>query len=123
MEATHAAWLAKLVSVAHAGIVGITVYGLVAVLLGRFSSGSLEHPFAWIFLAVCMSQLVSYAVFRECILTRWEKTLLEQAGSPRTYTGTFLQRFIPELPDNVAHTGVPLIVLAILFGLLLQLSR
>ena len=117
----HATWLARSVSVAHAVVVGVTVYGLVGVVFGRFSKSSLQHPFTWIFLAVCVAQLASYAVFRECILTRWEKQLLAQAGSPKTYTGTFLQRLVPELPDNVAHTGVPLIVLAILAGLLVQL--
>ncbi|MFY7865673.1 DUF2784 family protein [Roseateles sp.] len=123
MEAVFAAWLAKFVAVAHAAIVGITMYGIVGVILGRYSRRSLQRPMTWVFMGACVSQLASYAVFRECLLTRWEKSLLQQAGEPKTFTGTFLQRFIPELPDHVAHTGIPLIVLAIFIGLLLQLAR
>lgn len=123
MDAAQAAWLAKLVAIAHATLVGVTMYGVVGVLLGRFSRASLKRPFAWVFIGACVLQLSSYALFSECLLTRWEKELLELAGSPHTYTGTFLQRFIPDLPDNVAHTGIPLIVLAIFIGLLLQIFR
>jgi hypothetical protein len=121
LQEPYAFWLARLVAIAHAMIVGFTVYGAVGVILGRFTSSSLQQPFTWVFIAACVGQLASYAIFRECILTRWEKDLLQQSRSPRSYTGTFLQRFIPNLPDDVAHTGIPLIILAILVGLVAQM--
>jgi hypothetical protein len=121
MDAADLLWTARVVSVVHAIVVGVTMYGIVGVLLGRFTRSSLKRPFTWVFLAACLSQLLSYALLQECILTRWEKSLLYLAGSPKTYTGTFLQQYIPQLPYNVAHTGIPLIILAVLVALIAQL--
>lgn len=111
---------ARVLAVLHAFVVAITVAGGVAVFTGRFRQFRATDGFAWAFLACALGQLVSLVLTGGCILTTWQRELLLRAGAPDPFPGTFLQRYLPWLPDWVAVRGVPLLTLGALVGATVQ---
>jgi|GEM_PF-1298426 len=111
-----AIFLARALAVLHALIVGVTVAGTVAIFTGRFRHFRRGDLFAWAFFACCLGQLISLALAGGCILTHWQRELLQLAGETEPFSGTFLQRYLPFLPDWFARRGVPLLTLAALLG-------
>ncbi len=117
-----ALFLARALAILHALVVGVIVAGTVAVVFGRFRHFRRDDLFAWAFFACCLGQLLSLALTGGCIFTNWQKELLLQSGETEPFSGTFLQRYLPFLPDWFAHRGVPLLTLAALIGAGVQVA-
>ena len=109
-------WFARCLALIHAIIVAITVAGGVAIFTGRFRHFRLDDFFAWAFIACCVGQLISIVLTGGCIVTAWQRELLLRAGEADAFSGTFLQRYLPWLPNWFAVTGVPLLTLGALTG-------
>jgi hypothetical protein len=73
----------------------------------------------WAFIACCVGQLGSLLLTGGCILTQWEKRA-RGIGSGDTYAATFLQQYLPFLPEWFPDT-VPLLTLAALVGAAVQI--
>jgi hypothetical protein len=117
-----AIWWARGLALLHAGVVAVTVAGGVALFTGRFRAFHLGDYFAWTFFACCVGQLISLVLTGGCIFTSWEREMLAIAGQRHSYTGTFLQRLFPWLPDEFVSQGVPLLTLGALMGAVIQAS-
>lgn len=113
-------WYVRGLALLHALIVAITVAGGLAIFTGRFRQARLDDLFAWAFFACCVGQLISLVLTGGCILTRWQRELLLRAGETEAFSGTFLQRYMPWLPNWFAVSGVPLLSLAALVGATVQ---
>jgi hypothetical protein len=109
-------WFARVLAFVHTLIVAITVAGGVAIFTGRFRHFRLDDFFAWAFIACCVGQLISLVLTGGCILTTWQRELLLRAGEADVFSGTFLQRYLPWLPNWFAVRGVPLLTLGALAG-------
>jgi hypothetical protein len=114
-----AMWLADAVLVVHGLVVGVTVAGGVAIFTGRFAKFHARDVFAWSFLACCAGQLASLLLTGGCILTQWERQLRHQADPSARFSQTFLQHYLPFLPNWFTAT-VPLLTLAAAVGAALQ---
>jgi len=113
-------WIARCLALLHAVVVAVTVAGAVAIFTARFRRFHRGDLFAWAFLACSVGQLVSLALTGGCILTAWQRQLLLQAGDGEPFSGTFLQRYLPWLPNWFAVQGVPLLSLGALVGASIQ---
>ena len=122
ISSESALWWARGLALLHASVVAVTVAGAIAIFTGRFRRFRPRDYFAWTFFACCVGQLVSLVLTGECIFTSWGRELLAMAGQRHSYTGTFLQRLLPWLPDRFASQGVPLLTLGALVGALIQAS-
>ena len=111
--------LAQAILIFHAVIVGVTVAGGIALFTGRFSRFQRHDYFAWAFIACCVGQLGSLLLTGGCILTQWEKRA-RGTSSGDTYAATFLQQYLPFLPEWFTDT-VPLLTLAALVGAAVQI--
>jgi hypothetical protein len=120
LSAELATLLARALVLLHSAVVGVTVAGGIAVVLGRFSRVHRRDYFAIAFFACSMGQLLSLVLTGGCIFTQWERQLLSVAGQPWSFDGTFLQRFFPWLPDRFATTGVPCLAFGALGGAIVQ---
>jgi len=113
-------WIARGLALLHAVVVAVTVAGGVAIFTGRFRQFRRGDLFAWAFLACSLGQLVSLALTGGCILTTWQRQLLLHAGDVKPFAGTFLQRYLPWLPNWFAVHGVPVLTLGALVGASIQ---
>lgn len=102
---------ARVIALVHALIVATTVAGGVAILTGRFRQFRIDDYFAWAFIACSLGQLISLVLTGGCILTTWQREFLLHAGEADAFSGTFLQRYLPWLPNWFAVSGVPLLTL------------
>jgi len=114
-------WFARVLALVHALIVALTVAGGVAIFTGRFRQFRRDDFFAWAFIACCVGQLISLVLTGGCILTTWQRELLVSAGESNAFSGTYLQRYLPWLPNWFAVRGVPLLTLGALVGAGVQL--
>ncbi|NBV47348.1 MAG: DUF2784 family protein [Planctomycetia bacterium] len=121
LDAATVPWVARGLALIHTLIVGITVAGGVAIFTGRFRQFRRDDFFAWAFLACCLGQLISLVLTGGCVLTDWQRQLELQWGEGGRMPATFLQRFLPWLPDWFALRGVPLLTLAALSGATIQI--
>ncbi len=112
--------LAQAIVIFHAAIVGITVAGGIAIFTGRFSRFHRHDYFAWAFIACCVGQLGSLLLTGGCILTQWEKQA-RGIGRGDTYAATFIQQYLPFLPEWF-NDKVPLLTLAAIIGAAVQIG-
>lgn len=115
-------WFARALASVHALIVATTVAGGVAIFTGRFRHFRPGDLFAWAFIACSLGQLISLVLTGGCILTTWQRELLLRAGEADPFPGTFLQRYLPWLPNWLAVRGVPLLTLGALAGASVQMA-
>jgi hypothetical protein len=113
--------LANGLLVLHAIVVGITVAGGVALFTGRFAKFHQKDYFAWSFIACSFGQIISLIFTGGCIFTTWEKELRLQGDPTSAYSQTFLQEYLPFLPDGFIH-AVPFLTLGALIGALIQIQ-
>ena len=104
----------------HAIVVGITVAGGVAIFTGRFAKFHKKDFFAWAFIACSFGQIFSLMFTGGCIFTTWEKELRLQADPTSSYSKTFLQEYLPFLPDGFVH-AVPFLTIGALIGAIIQI--
>lgn len=113
-------WLANGLLILHAIVVGITVAGGVALFTGRFAKFHKNDFFAWAFIVCAFGQIISLLFTGGCVFTEWEKNIRLQADPTASYSKTFLQEYLPFLPEGFIH-AVPLITLSALIGALIQI--
>ncbi len=113
-------WLANGILILHAIVVGITVAGGVALFTGRFAKFHKNDIFAWAFIACSFGQIFSLLFTGGCIFTQWEKKLRLQSDPSAKYAKTFLEEYLPFLP-NWFINYVPLITLGALIGATVQI--
>lgn len=105
LDSSNVLRFARSLALLHALIVGVTVAGGIAIFTGRFRQFRRDDFFAWAFIACCLGQLISLILTGGCILTIWQRQLLLQAGVRDPFSGTFLQSYIPWLPNWFAVGG------------------
>lgn len=113
-------WLADGLLILHAVVVGITVAGGVALFTGRFAKFHKKDFFAWTFIACSFGQIISLVFTGGCIFTAWEKELRLQADPTALYSKTFLQEYLPFLPEDFVQ-AVPFLTLGALIGTIIQI--
>ncbi len=113
-------FLADLLVLFHAIIVGVTVAGFIAIFTGRFRKFNKKDYFAIAFFTFCIGQLVSLVFTGGCIFTDWERQLRLSANQNTNYSETFLQEYLPFLPDWFIE-GVPILTLAAIIGAAVQI--
>ena len=121
LDSSNFLWFARGLALLHALVVGITVAGGIAIFTGRFRQFRRDDCFAWTFIACCLGQLISLALTGGCILTNWQRQFLLHAGEGDPLSGTFLQSYLPWLPNWFAVRGVPLLTLAAMIGATIQI--
>jgi hypothetical protein len=94
-----ALFAARALAFLHPLIVGVTVAGTVAVATGRFRHFRRGELFPWAYFPRFLGQLLSLALTGGCMLTHWQRELLLRAAETELLSGTFLQRYLPFLPD------------------------
>jgi hypothetical protein len=114
--------LARGIALLHSLVVAITVAGGIAIFTGRFRKFRRDDLFAWASFACCLGQVISLGLTGGCILTTWQRELLLRAGEVHTFSGTFLQRYLPWLPNWFAVRGVPLLTLSAFVGAGVQVA-
>lgn len=112
--------LANGILLLHAVVVGITVAGGIALFTGRFAKFHKRDMFAYAFMICSFGQIISLIFTGGCIFTKWEKELRFQTDPSGTYSKTFLEEYLPFLP-NWFITYVPIITLGALIGALIQI--
>lgn len=75
--------------------------------------------FQWVYLACCVGQLLSLVFTGGCFLTVWEKELRNSIAPGTAYAGSFLDHYLPFLPNWVTRSLQPLSLGAVA-GRLLQ---
>ncbi len=117
----HEILIANGILILHAIVVGISVAGGVALFTGRFAKFHKKDFFAWAFIACSFGQIISLVFTGGCIFTTWEKELRLHADPSSSYSKTFLQEYLPFLPDGFVH-AVPFLTLGALLGAIIQIS-
>src|SRR5690349_16704464 len=114
-------WLAQVVMVLHLGVVAILVIGSGAVATGALFRG----PLGWlaVYVAMWLGVLASQIIYRECVLTRWEKQLWERFRAGSAHRSSFLRNYFPVLSFIVNRYGIIVIALAGLVGLAIRLGH
>lgn len=113
-------WLANGILILHAILVGITVAGGIAIFTGRFSKFHSKDYFAWAFIICAFGQILSLVFTGSCVFTEWEKTIRLQADPASSYSRTFLQEYLPFLPEGFIQ-AIPLLTLGALTGAIIQI--
>ena len=113
-------WLANGLLILHAIVVGITVAGAIALFTGRFAKFHKKDFFAWTFIVCAFGQIISLILTGGCVFTEWEKKIRLQADPTASYSKTFLQEYLPFLPEGFIH-AVPFLTLGALIGALIQI--
>lgn len=116
-------WLANVIVLLHALVVGVTVAGTVAIFTGRFRRFRPGDLFQWAFLGCCVGQILSLGFTGGCFLTQWERDLRNAAVPGTAYAGTFLGHYLSFLPDWVTRWLQPLFLGAAAGGLLQGLAE
>jgi len=111
---------ANVLLVTHALIVAVTVAGGVAIFTGRFARFHKRDYFAWVFLLCCFGQIASLALTGGCVLTEWERNARLKANPDAAFSKTFLEQYLPFLPEWFPQ-WVPLITVAAVLGAAVQI--
>lgn len=112
--------IANGILILHLIVVGITVAGGIALFTGRFAKFNKKDIFAWAFLACSFGQIISLIFTGGCVFTAWEKELRLHADPTASYSKTFLQEYLPFLPDGFVH-AVPFLTIGALIGAIIQI--
>lgn len=94
--------------------------GGVAIFTGRFTKFHKKDFFAWAFIACSFGQIISLISTGGCIFTAWEKELRLHADPTASYSKTFLQEYLPFLPNGFIE-AVPFLTLGALLGAIIQI--
>lgn len=113
-------WLANGILILHAIVVGITVAGGIAIFTGRFSKFHNKDFFAWAFIICAFGQILSLVFTGSCVFTEWEKTIRLQVDPASSYSRTFLQEYLPFLPEGFIQ-AIPFLTLGALAGAIIQI--
>ncbi len=113
-------WLANGLLILHVIVVGITVAGAVALFTGRFAKFHKKDFFAWAFIVCSFGQIFSLILTGGCVFSEWEKNIRLQADPTASYSKTFLQEYLPFLPEGFIH-ATPFLTLGALIGALIQI--
>lgn len=113
-------WLANGILLLHATVVGISVAGGIALFTGRFAKFYKKDFFAWAFLICAFGQILSLLFTGTCVLTKWERNIRLKADPSSTYSKTFLQEYLPFLPEGFIQS-VPFLTLGALIGAIIQI--
>jgi hypothetical protein len=117
---TQEIWLANGILILHTIVVGITVAGGIAIFTGRFAKFHKKDFFAWAFIACSFGQILSLLFTGGCLFTEWGKNIRLKADPTSSYSKTFLQEYLPFLPDRLIH-AVPFLTVGALFGAIIQI--
>jgi ABC-type branched-subunit amino acid transport system permease subunit len=93
-------WLVYLILLFHSVVVGVTIAGCIALLTGRFTRFHKKDYFAWLFMIFTVGQMISLVFTGGCFLTDIEKKIRLRIDPNSTYAKTFLQEYLPFLPDG-----------------------
>ena len=113
--------LANGILMLHAIVVGITVAGGIALFTGRFAKFHKKDIFAWAFIVCAFGQIISLLLTGGCIFTELEKKFRLQADPTSSYSKSFLQEYLPFLPDGFIK-AIPLLTIGALIGAIIQIS-
>jgi hypothetical protein len=113
-------WLANGILILHAIVVGITVAGGIAIFTGRFSKFHKKDFFAWAFIICALGQILSLVFTGSCVFTEWEKSIRMQADPNSSFSKTFLQEYLPFLPEGFIQ-AIPFLTLGALTGAIIQI--
>lgn len=116
----HEIWLANGILILHTLVVGITVAGGVALFTGRFAKFHKKDYFAWAFIVCSFGQIVSLLFTGGCVFTKWERDIRLHADPTASYSKTFLEQYLPFLPESIIH-AVPFLTFGGLAGAILQI--
>jgi Protein of Unknown function (DUF2784) len=116
----HEIWLANGLVLLHTIVVGITVAGCVAIFTGRFARFHKKDIFAWTFIACAIGQIISLILTGGCVFTEWEKNIRHRVAPTTTYSQTFLQEYLPFLPEGLIQ-ALPFLTLGGLIGAIIQI--
>ena len=104
----------------HATVVGITVAGGIAIFTGRFAKFHKKDFFAWAFIVCSFGQIFSLLFTEGCIFTEWERSIRRKSDPTASYSDTFLQEYLPFLPEGFIQ-AVPFLTLGALIGAIIQI--
>jgi ABC-type arginine/histidine transport system permease subunit len=113
-------WLIYLTLLIHSVVVGVTIAGCIALLTGRFTKFHKKDYFAWLFMIFTIGQMISLVFTGGCFLTDIEKKIRLQVDPTSTYSKTFLQEYLPFLPDGFID-AIPFITIGGLIGAIIQI--
>jgi hypothetical protein len=113
-------WLIYLTLFIHSVVVGVTIAGCIALLTGRFTKFHKKDYFAWLFMIFTIGQMISLVFTGGCFLTDIEKKIRLQVDPTSTYSKTFLQEYLPFLPDGFID-AIPFITIGGLIGAIIQI--
>lgn len=113
-------WMIYAILLFHSIVSGITIAGCIALLAGRFTKFHKYDYFAWAFFICTIGQLISLVFTGGCILTDWEKNLRYKIDPRSVYSKTFLQEYLPFLPDGFIDS-IPFITVGGLVGAIIQI--
>lgn len=113
-------WIANGLLMIHTLVVAITVAGGVALFTGRFAKFHNKDFFAWSFIICSLGQILSLILTGGCIFTDWEKNIRLKADPMATYSKTFLEEYLPFLPENLIQV-IPFLTLGGLLGAIIQI--
>lgn len=117
---TSALWIANGLLMLHVIVVGITVAGGIALFTGRFAKFHKNDYFALAFIACSLGQIFSFLFTRGCVFTAWERRIRLKSDPTNAYSETFLQEYLPFLPDGLIQ-AVPFLTLGALTGAIIQI--
>lgn len=117
---TQQIWIANGLLILHMIVVGVTVAGGVALFTGRFKKFHKKDFFAWAFIACSFGQIISLLFTGSCIFTEWEKEIRLNADPTSSYSKTFLQEYLPFIPEGFIH-AVPYLTVGALAGAIIQI--
>lgn len=113
-------WIANILVLFHAVIVGVTLAGGIAIFTGRFKKFNKRDYFAIAFFVFSVGQLISLVFTGGCIFTDWERTLRLDANSGGEYSNTFLEEYLPFLPGWFIES-IPLLTMGAIIGATTQI--
>lgn len=113
-------WLIYLILLVHSVVVGVTIAGCIALLTGRFTKFHKRDYFAWLFMIFTVGQIISLIFTGGCFLTDLENNIRLQVDPNSTYSKTFLQEYMPFLPDGFID-AIPFITIGGLIGAIIQI--
>ncbi len=116
----HKIWLANGILILHAIVVGITVAGGVALFTGRFKKFHKTDIFSLSFIACCFGQIISLVLTGGCVFTTWEKAIRLQADPNSSYSNTFLEEYLPFLPQGFIK-AIPILTVGAVVGAFVQI--
>lgn len=120
MDMKQEIWAANGILILHAIVVGITVAGGIALFTGRFAKFHKRDFFAWAFIVCSFGQIISLVFTGGCVFTEWEKNIRLRVDPTSSYSTTFLQEYMPFLPEGFIN-AIPFLTLGALAGAIIQI--